>query len=233
MIRRLITVALLASVFSAISAPDSRPRTDLQHALLEAISKRSDVDTLQFEFPIAAIEALALGDYGTDAGPPVSALITSWHADIDIAQPVTASLSIQVHVFKASPAHPIAGALVYMQEGYAPDSRGRGSARVELPSTEVPITHLMVSLYVPELGKYGKFEGTLRDVENFAKVHATGVDAAGQAQALQQQAKLQTKAAGATPVEVRLPIHGKVFKLEKILAVGQAQWFSYTYSNVK
>jgi hypothetical protein len=41
----------------------------------------------------------------------------------------------------------------------------------------------------------------------------------------------EAKRAGATPIRVRLPINGKLFKLEKILVLPQDQvWFEVEYS---
>jgi hypothetical protein len=49
-----------------------------------------------------------------------------------------------------------------------------------------------------------------------------------------QQVDLRAKAAGATPIRVRLPLHGKQFKLEKILALpGDQLWFEVTYRGWK
>ena len=129
--------------------------------------------------------------------------------------------------------------LVYVEDGRPPDSRGRGSVTVNLPTMDAPVTHLMVSLYVPQEGRYRGFDGTLRLVDDFTRMHgASGPVAPGKAdrelqQAFAENQKQQARAAGATPVEVRLPIHGKMLKLEKILAIGDQQWFSYDYSGVK
>jgi hypothetical protein len=109
----------------------------------------------------------------------------------------------------------------------------RGQMHVELPVASVPVMHVMYSYYVPAEGKYtvgwgaSGFSGPLRVVEEFTSV-ATGagkeivrVDAAKQAKQMQQaftaRVDARARAAGATPIRVRLPINGKLFKLEKIL----------------
>ena len=51
-------------------------------------------------------------------------------------------------------------------------------------------------------------------------------------QAFDQRLSAQAKAAGATPIRVRLPINGRLFKLEKILALPADQlYFETEYSN--
>ncbi|MEM7393786.1 MAG: hypothetical protein AAF492_15705, partial [Verrucomicrobiota bacterium] len=128
--------------------------------------------------------------------------------------------------------------LVYVETGEAPDERGRGSVKVSLPELSEPITHLMVDLYVPEDGRYRDFDGTLRKVEAFTPVGAQSpaVDIAGQVTALQQQFVAQNavaiQAAGASPIEVQLPVSGEVFHLEKILVIKGAQWFSFNYTGL-
>ena len=64
------------------------------------------------------------------------------------------------------------------------------------------------------------------------------VDLPKQAQKMQQQFEQQieqrAKAAGATPIRVRLPVDGQLFRLEKILALpGDKLFFTVNYSNWK
>jgi len=128
--------------------------------------------------------------------------------------------------------------LVYAEPGTAPDEKGRGVARVDLPSCSEPIMHVMVDLHVPEEGRYAEFEGTLREVEQFAALAGVPVAQRGAevAQQLQQvfvqreQAKVAS--AGATPIEVQLPVSGEVYHLEKILVVDGEEWFSYEFSRL-
>jgi limonene-1,2-epoxide hydrolase len=116
-----------------------------------------------------------------------------------------------------------------------------GKLHVVLPGVlDDPTMHVMVDYYLPADGKYEKpgglftaaqsgFSGTLGLVSAFATMSTdpvggvTKVDAAKAAAAMQVQfeAKVETeaKAAGATPIKVRLPIEGKLFKFEKILAL--------------
>ena len=128
--------------------------------------------------------------------------------------------------------------LVYAETGVPPDAKGRGTARVDLPTCSEPIMHIMVDLHVPEEGRYREFEGTLREVEHFTALAGVPLAQRGGevAQQLQQvfvqreQAKVTS--AGATPIEVQLPVSGEVYHLEKILVVEGEQWFSYEYSGL-
>jgi hypothetical protein len=126
-----------------------------------------------------------------------------------------------------------------------------GKLRVELPVLEqTPALTEMYNFYLPAEGNYtlgwGKsaFSGPLRIVEEFTKM-ATGPGAevverniAGQAKQMQQEFDTrmdqQARATGATPIHVRLPINGKLFKLEKVLVLPKdVLWFEVQYSGWK
>ena len=125
-----------------------------------------------------------------------------------------------------------------------------GKLRVELPTAYVPVMQAMYSFYAPAEGDYtigwGKpgFSGPMSLVEQFTTLAAGAgaavvqVNAAQQARqmeaAFQARAEAAARAVGATPVTVRLPINGKLFRLEKILALPQDKlWFEVTYKNWK
>jgi hypothetical protein len=131
-----------------------------------------------------------------------------------------------------------------------------GEVTVNLPQPHAPVMHVMVSFYAPAEGTYGKpggffggkkttgFTGPLRLVDDFAAlaagnrgavVRVNAAKQAGQMQAMvDQQMDTSAAAAGATPIRVRLPINGKLFKLEKILALpGDALSFKVTYGKWK
>jgi biotin carboxyl carrier protein len=113
----------------------------------------------------------------------------------------------------------------------------------------------MVNYYAPSEGKYGRagglfsgsgtsgFDGSLRLTEKFAEMvtdnKAVVAENAQQvAQNMQKQfegkAQATANAAGTTPIRVRLPIEGKLFKLEKILALqGDELFFDVEYSDWK
>jgi len=135
--------------------------------------------------------------------------------------------------------------LVYVekQEGVA----ASGQMRVDLPRVDVPLTHLMVQLYLPAEGSYKKgilgglsFEGPLRKVEEFSRISSAGpppaeqVQADVQAQALQEQFTQRVEgeavAAGVTPIRVQLPIRGQMFRFEKILVLDEPLWIAFSYS---
>jgi hypothetical protein len=85
------------------------------------------------------------------------------------------------------------------------------------------------------------FTGTLRLVAEFTqmaveRVQPVAVDEAQQAEALQQQmdvrVEAEARARGATAIKVRLPVDGRLFKLEKILATPSDElFFEMDYAN--
>ena len=112
--------------------------------------------------------------------------------------------------------------------------------------------HVMFNYYLPprastpSSGVFGAaksgFSGPLRVVKDFAALTAgPGADGRhrrGQARSQQMQQQFdvrvdtEAKAAGATPIRVRLPIDGKLFKLEKILALPEEKlFFELQYQN--
>jgi len=132
----------------------------------------------------------------------------------------------------------------------------KGELAVNLPTcARVPVMHVMVNCYLPAEGKYEKpggwftesesgFSGPLRVVDEFTSL-ATGAgaavvptDDAGNAAAMQKavdrQVDARARTAGAEPIRVKLPINGKRFKLEKILALpGDALGFRVKYTDWK
>ena len=141
-------------------------------------------------------------------------------------------------------AFPVEMVYVETPDAAAPE---RGSVRVELPRADAPAMHVMYNFYLPAEGKYrarrgrGGFTGPMRLVEGFTSL-ATGPGAAvvrrnAAAQVQQMQAQIdaqvaqQARAAGSTPIRVRLPVNGILFRLEKILALPNDQlWFEAQYS---
>jgi len=131
-----------------------------------------------------------------------------------------------------------------------------GTLRVALPAVGVPTMHVMVNYYLPAEGQYGKaaglfggkptsaFRGPLREVDQFASLSGTAAGGVKrivptqQAEQLQQMADARhdaaAAAAGVTPIRVKLPIGGKRFRLEKILALpGDELWFEVVYKGWK
>jgi len=128
--------------------------------------------------------------------------------------------------------------IIYAEEGTPPDSRGTGIAKVELPDCSEPIMHLMVSLYVPDEGRYDDFTGTLRRLDKFSHVFKKKAvpvpDINAAAQAVQQAYNMKTGGIpGNGTLGVQLPMSGKVFLLEKILVVKDSQWFSYEFKRLR
>jgi len=120
-----------------------------------------------------------------------------------------------------------------------------GTLHIELPGAAEPVTHFMVSLYLPKEGKYTKgwgnepaIEGPLTVVKTFRQlmgaVDQPPAEAEVAAEALQQAAQMEadtrTKTAGATPIRVNLPVDGQLFRLEKILVLGDPLFIDVQYS---
>ena len=125
-----------------------------------------------------------------------------------------------------------------------------GKLRVDLPMCTVPVIHVMYNFYAPAEGKYtvgwggSGFSGPLGIVEEFSAL-STGPGAevirrnvAAQAANMQAQVDRRVAAearkAGATPIRVRLPLTGKRFKLQKVLALpGDRIYFVVQYRDWK
>ena len=143
--------------------------------------------------------------------------------------------------------------IVYVE---APDQPAApsGRIRVNLPTLKTPVMHVMFSYYLPPEGRYtmssglfgsrSGFSGPLRVVDRFASLSTAAagtvvqVDAAKQAKQMEQQfarrMDREVRAAGGTPIRIRLPVEGKLFKLEKILALpGDELYFEVQYSGWK
>jgi len=125
-----------------------------------------------------------------------------------------------------------------------------GVNRVELPVCAVPALHVMVEAYLPAEGTYTGgwnkpgFTGALKLVDEFTSLSAArgavvvhtdaAKDVAGMQQQFDQRADAQAVEAGATPIRVSLPINGKRFLLEKILALpGDHLYFDVAYRGWK
>jgi len=146
--------------------------------------------------------------------------------------------------------------LVYV-ETPAKTAPAEGKLTVNLPTLDVPVMHVMCNYYLPTEGTYtvkvssflsssthSGFAGVLGEVDNFANVTpATGVtpvlvNPAAQVKQMDmqfnRQAVAEAKAAGSAPIRVKLPVNGKLYKLEKILALPQdTLFFSVQYKGWK
>ena len=130
--------------------------------------------------------------------------------------------------------------LVYV-ETPEKQAASKGIQLVELPTCGVPAIHVMYNYYLPVEGEYtvgwGKsgFSGALRLVESFTSLSSgpgaevirrnVAAQAAQMQKSFDRKVDAQATAAGVTPIRVRLPINGKLFKLEKILAMPKDRLF--------
>ncbi len=122
-----------------------------------------------------------------------------------------------------------------------------GTLRVELPTLSVPAMQVMYTYYLPAEGIYppsavkSLFKGPLRPVESFATLASTTrgqtyerADVSAQELQSQMDARVQAEAAagGSSAIRVRLPLNGKQYCFERILALPSDKlWFEMTYSN--
>ena len=78
---------------------------------------------------------------------------------------------------------------------------------------------------------------TLRVVDRFSRAFDGAMPALGANNAAvnSQQVMVNNIAAvrAASPMEVQLPMSGKVYLLEKILVVEDTQWFSYKFTRLR
>ena len=130
-----------------------------------------------------------------------------------------------------------------------------GRLRVNLPTLHVPIMHVMCDYYLPAEGVYevkggwlakgrSGFSGTLERVNEFVRLTvkdgsvpvpaAPGKKLAALQRKMDKQTAARARAAGATPIRVELPINGRRFKLQRILALpNDPLYFEVQYSGWK
>ncbi len=141
-------------------------------------------------------------------------------------------------------------AIVYVETPEKTPFPARGELHVALPACSEPVIHLMYGYYLPAEGKYtvgwgrSGFSGPIRLVEEFTSLSAgpgaevirkeADKQVAQMQQQMDQRVDAAAKAAGATPIRVRLPVKGKLFRLEKILALPDDElWFKVQYRDWK
>lgn len=129
--------------------------------------------------------------------------------------------------------------VVYVENGEAPKG-GRGTFTAELPIADAPTTWLGWSVYVPAQAKVKKSsaDGSLRSVGFLAPPQSAAVAYEMPNQNAQMQDTAQQMIAtgalgqGAAPVEVRLPLDGQPLYFEKVLALDERLWVSFTYKGL-
>lgn len=131
--------------------------------------------------------------------------------------------------------------MVYVEAPKEP-AASRGKLHVAVPACDVPVMHVMYNCYLPAEGSYtvglwgtSGFSGPLGVVKEFTSLstgpgaEAVRRQAAKQVQQMQKEvaARVDAKAraAGAAPIRVRLPVNGKLYKLEKVLVLPKDKLF--------
>jgi len=127
--------------------------------------------------------------------------------------------------------------LVYVETGEAPNRRGRGRLRAELPSADAPATYVAWTIYLPGKGKVrGRSRGSLRRVDHLSRPITTEAVTAPVAQQVQQKVAAEAQAGalgeGAAPVRVTLPLEGRPVAFEKLLALSELLYVDFDYRGV-
>lgn len=157
---------------------------------------------------------------------------------------------------------------VYLQRPDGPDDnennlaamQTRGSLAYLCPKLDIPINHLLVSLYVPANYRYAEFEseGNLKETKRFStsvpSATSTSTSSYGQQSNLRRDSMIRTqmpskskarskkirraraagKAHGVLPVQVDVPLQGTEFKFEQLLVSGMTSLsLSVEYLRIK
>jgi len=131
--------------------------------------------------------------------------------------------------------------IVYVEAGAAPNSRGRGEFKAELPRPDAPSTYVAWTVYAPNEAKVRRLtvDGTLRRVkylsnpipaEDMNYVQAANPEVAQQAN---QQANVGSLGDGAVPVQVSLPLQGREINFERLLALDEALEVHFKYRGLR
>lgn len=131
--------------------------------------------------------------------------------------------------------------VVYVEEGTAPDRRGRGRFEAQLPSVDVPTTHVAWTVFTPEQARLNlrRAEGTLTVAEQPAAMpRAAEVLGLAREDDAVQSAARQTVAGGAldggsAPVRVALPLEGRPVHFDKLLALDERLWVGFDYRGLR
>ncbi len=131
--------------------------------------------------------------------------------------------------------------VVYVESGAGPDGAGRGAFEARLPVADAPTTYVGWTVYAPWEAKIKEKskDGSLRAVDFLTHPLGAGevleVQAASPqfAQSAGNQSNIGNLGQGAAPVKVSLPVEGQAVNFEKLLALDEELWVSFTYSKLK
>jgi hypothetical protein len=130
--------------------------------------------------------------------------------------------------------------VVYVESGDAPRN-GRGLFEAELPRADAPTTWVGWTVYAPRRAKVRRksHDGSLRYVSGLsrpasaAEVYEVSADNQVVQQVAGNLAGAGALGQGAAPVKVTLPVDGQPVQFEKLLALDERLWVSFTYRGLK
>lgn len=176
---------------------------------------------------------------------PVGAELWSAAVAGRAVQPATSSGAILVPLIRSQSQGgglaSFAVEVVYVESGEPTADNGKGRFAAILPKADVPTTYVGWTVYAPSEAKVkaDKADGTLRYVPQLSRPLGSVAALEVQAQAPQQRqsANVQADAGalgdGAAPVRVRLPLEGRPYFFEKLLALDEDLEVAFDYKGLK
>ncbi len=131
--------------------------------------------------------------------------------------------------------------VVYVEEGTGRNKAGAGAFKAELPKADAPISYLGWTVYAPDGAKIGKksFDGSLRKVSHLSfpqdatRVMTIDAYTPQAVYSAEEQISNGAMGQGAEPVPVSLPLDGTPYTFEKLLALDESLWVSFSYTGLK
>ncbi|MEN0061499.1 MAG: hypothetical protein AAGA48_05070 [Myxococcota bacterium] len=125
--------------------------------------------------------------------------------------------------------------LVYVENGQAPNRKGKGRFEADLPLVDAPTTYVAWTVYLPEGAKQkGKPDGSLRHVKTLSRPVPNAKLQAGAQREQNAATRAQSGALsqGAAPVRVTLPIDGQPVRFEKLLVIDERLSVAFGYKGL-
>jgi len=117
--------------------------------------------------------------------------------------------------------------IVYVEDGQAPESSGRGELSASLPRVDVPVTAVAWTMWMPAGAKVVRKSvgGSFRKVGAYTRVDDGGLAIPEAVEQVRREAEASYTAAaaqgGVQPVRITLPVDGTPLYFEKLLALDE------------